>query len=70
MEMSFKEFCGGNELRKRFDDDGNRIVEVYDCDLNHLCWLIDIKNNELAYLYGQERIPKDYKPSIKKALEE
>jgi len=48
---------------------GDRIIEIYEGDLNKMLCQIDFKNNELSYLYGQVKVPSQYKKSIKSALD-
>ena len=50
------------------DDANNLLAECYGT-IGLLSARNSIKNNELAYLYGQEKIPEKYKASIKKALD-
>ena len=50
------------------DDANNLLAECYGV-IGALSARNAIKANELAFLYGQEKIPKQYKSGIKKALD-
>ena len=59
---------GVGSYKGALGDANNLLSECYGT-IGRLILEVEIKNNELSYLYGQDRVPSNYKPEIKRALD-
>ena len=59
---------GVGNYKAGLDDANNLLSECYST-IGRLIFEVEIKKGELSYLYGQDRVPSNYKAGIKKAIE-